>query len=360
MKKKILFFVDDYSGGAGNVVQLLANYYHANNIFEPVVALLNPHTKGYKLNSDIQVIECSLEKNLSKNKFLALCRNVKDVRRIVKQVNPTGIISFLDNVNTLVCISMFFNKMPIIVSERSNPLMIKPYGLLRHLRPIAYRRANKISVQCACFAKFMPGISHKILITPNPVLQPTHIKTTYKTDGIVNIVSCARLSPVKQFDKMIDAFGKAYTQNPNLRLTIYGEGQERALLEKKLSEEGLTLCVTLPGAVKNVHEKLSLADIYLMTSQQEGFPNALCEAMAVGLPVVAFACHEGLKDIVENEVNGYLVPQDDTTSMANVISQLAANETLRMRIGSKAKDIVNKFSVENICTLWSNEVIKLY
>ncbi len=354
MPKTILFFVDDYSGGAGNVVQILANEFHKLGEI-PVIAILNPHTKKYKLNEGIATIEYMMSKNTSKNKLVFLWRNLSTVRKIVKEVNPDVIVSFIDNINTNVCLSLFFKKrIPIIVSERSNPIAIQPYGLYRHLRPLAYRRANVITVQCEYFKNFMPNLKHKMVVTPNPVVKPAVTKESYLLGDKVKFVTCARLSTIKQLDKMIEAFNLIHRQIPNSQLTIFGEGPERHRLVLLIEQLSLNDSVFLPGATKNVFNELANSDIYLMTSKQEGFPNALCEAMSVGLPVVAFECHPGLRDIVECGKNGYLVSPDNINEFAQCTIMLLSDETLRKRIGQNAKKIVTKFSIKNVSIIWDN------
>ncbi len=358
--KKVLLFVDDYSGGAGNVIQLLANSLYQKGEFIPVVILLNPHTQCYKLDVGIQVIESLLAKNRTKNKLLFLKRNLKDIRNIIDEQSPDCIISFLDNINTQVCLAAYCSKIPIIVSERSNPIAIAPEGMWRYLRTFAYRRANKIAVQCSCFKNFIPSLVHKTFVAPNPVIKPKYLKYSYLSyDGLIRIISCARLVEIKQFDKMIEAFDISYRKYDNLRLTIYGEGPERENLEKLIVDKELQDVVSLPGVSRNVHAVLRQSDIYLMTSSQEGFPNALCEAMAVGLPVVAFMPHEGLRDIVNDGYNGFLVAPGDVNMMAERLEQLATNQSLREKIGLNAKSIADNFSIDVIRDLWEGVMSSL-
>lgn len=358
MKTKILFFVDDYSGGAGNVVQILANEFEKMPDFCPVVAVLNPHSTKYKLSESIQTIEYKMSDNKSRNKLVFLWRNLKTIRKIVDEVQPDRIISFLDNINTNVCISLFFKRsIPIIVSERSNPLAIKPYGLYRHLRPLAYWRANKISVQCECFKEFMPRLKSKMIVTPNPISQPPITKTDYNIEGMVNFISCARLVEIKQIDLMIMAFAKIHSKFKNSILTIYGDGPQRKDLLLLIGQLKLNDCVFLPGATNKVYQNLCSADIYLMTSRQEGFPNALCEAMAVGLPVIAFECHQGLRDIVDNGMNGFLIQPGDINAISSHALKLINDDCLRKNIGQKAKNIVDKFSTKKICSIWKKIII---
>ena len=158
---------------------------------------------------------------------------------------------------------------------------------------------------------------------------------------------------------MVEAFDVLYKRGVACVLVIYGEGVERAALEQMVAERRLQGAVMLPGAVKNVHQVLAQSDVYLMTSQQEGFPNALCEAMAVGLPSVSFACHEGLRDIVQDGDNGFLVAPDDVAAMADRMEQLANDATLRERMGRAAGRIAERYNLERTYEQWHAIIARL-
>lgn len=359
-RSKILMFVDDYSGGAGNVMQILANEFYRNGRYEPVVVFLNPHTDRYKLDVSIRVINHPLSQFKSTNKFAQFLRSIHSVNHLIEREEPIAIISFLDNINTLVSFARYFNhSVPIVVCERSNPLVIKPSLAWRLLRAIAYRRADVITVQCSNFASFMQSQRHKIIVTPNPIITPEKVKKDYTINGPVKLVSCARLSSIKQHHKMIDAFELLWMRGLPCQLTIYGEGPERPLLEKMIVEKGLQGVVKLPGAVKDVHHRLLDSDIYLMTSSQEGFPNALCEAMAVGLPSVSFMCHEGLMDIVQDGVNGFLVEPNDVVAMADRVQQLVSDLLLREQMGRAACYIAERYNLRATYEMWTSIIENL-
>ena len=357
-KCKVMMFVDDYSGGAGNVIQIMANEFYLKEKYLPTVVTLNPHSLKYKIDRHIQTIEHPLSQYKSINKVSQFLKMVRSVGRIIEKGKPDVIISFLDNINTLVLLSQYFNhSIPIVACERSNPIVVHPNKLWSTLRSIAYRRANIVTVQCSNFKSFMPSIQDKVQIMPNPVLSPACEKTDYAISGTVKFVSCARLHPIKQHYKMIDVIECLYKKGVDCCLTIYGDGPERNNLENIIAIKGLQNIVNLPGAVQNVHQLLSEGDIYLMTSYQEGFPNALCEAMAVGLPTISFKCHDGLMDIVQDGVNGFLTEMNDVQSMAYRMEQLSKSQLLRKQIGEAAKCAMKQFNVDTIYERW-DELIR--
>lgn len=354
---KILFVVDDFGGGAGNVIQILANEFsHREN--DVIVLLLNYHTQNNHLNETISVIIHGISSKNESNKVVWFKNTIMGLRKLIVQLNPDVVISFIDNNNTLTGFSLMFEKIPLIVSERSNPNVIKPMGVWWLLRIPAYLRANAVTVQCSNFVKFNRLFSRKTYVTPNPIIAPAIQKKIKKAScDEIRIVSCGRLARIKRFDLMIRAFNIIHKQFPNSVLYIYGEGSERVNLEKLIAELSLTDSVVLAGRTDDVYTVLQNSDIYLMTSDQEGFPNALSEAMAIGLPSIAFECHEGLRDLIDDGINAYLVPSKNIELMAERVITLIKDKRLRCTFSENAKLVSEKFSVSGVGDIWE-ELIK--
>lgn len=351
---KILFVVDDFDGGAGNVIQILANEF-SNRENDITVLLLNYHTDYNYLNDKISIIKHNVNNKNLKSKTRWLIKTIKEIKEVITNVKPNVVISFLDNNNTLVGLSLMFNKIPLIVSERNNTIAIKPKGMWRFLRVPAYLRADAITVQCSNFLNFNRLFKKKMSVTPNPIISPQSIKMDSKQiSNPVRIVSCARLIKRKRFDLMIRAFSLINKKNPNTTLYIYGEGYERDNLKKLISELSLNGKVFLPGRTNNVFDVLKKCDIYLMTSEQEGFPNSLSEAMAIGLPCVAFECHKGLQDLVNDSKNGFLIAPGNINLMAERVNALIESSDLREDISKQAKLVSEKFSVSSVSDLWED------
>ena len=348
---KIAVIVDDFHGGAGNIAQILA--LELSEEHRVSLVFTNMHSEPRYDLSRLDVYDQNVSINKG-NKVLGLVSSIKNMKRLIKKIDPDMIISFLDNTNTIVCLSQWFTKTPIVVSERNNVLSLIPKAPWDKLRRIAYRRADVVTVQFKVFAGFDNNrFLKKAVVTPNIVVCPDVVKEKYETDT-VKFVTFARLADVKRHDLMIELFDRAQSECPNMELHIYGEGKNEARLRKMIDEKGLQHKVFLHGYCKEVHQRLIENDVYLMTSLQEGFPNSLSEAMAVGLPSVSFECHEGIRDMTENDISGYVVDEGDNNAFVEKMLYLARNVDTREKMGRKAREISSRFSKENVMKTWLN------
>lgn len=347
---RILIVVDDYQDGAGNIAQLLALHLKKRKNEISILCTNNHSAPRYYLDG-IQ----RYDKNFSQisgspiKRFGLMLRCIRDT---AKKARSKMIISFIDNNNTLSCFAFMFSKLPIIVSERSNPVAIQPEFPWNHLRRMAYRRADAVSVLFDSFTGFDYGrYLDKCIVTPNFVKEADCHKTDY-SGGTTSFISCGRFAPIKRFDLMIEMFARAYEKNKTIDLHIYGSGQMRDRLQDRIATLGLEKVVSLHPYTENVYETLAKHDVYLMTSEQEGFPNALCEAMAAGLPVIAFCCHEGLRELVQDGENGFLIEDDSKDDFVETMIGLSENHEICERIGNEAKKITQIYSEQEVMKRW--------
>ncbi|MFR8835333.1 glycosyltransferase [Bacteroides nordii] len=358
---KIIFFTDDIKGGAGNVAQQLSIIYSQKGHDVSLVFWSITAKTRYDLSS-VKITNLHLEKYDEASRLTGFYYRIKEYKKVIKKIKPDLIIAFLDIINTHVLISQYNTQIPIIVSERTNPFAYKLPLYWNILRLICYKkRANTITVLFDEFKQFFPvNIRSKIITIPNCFTVPEQQKEDYSIqDRPVTFVSFARLTVVKRFDLMISLFRKIHQQNVNTRLYIYGVGPEYNSLKKLIKKMGMIDIVYLKGYCTNVSDELIKGDIYLMTSKYEGFPNALCEAMACGLPSVSISTHQGMRKIVYNDVNGYIVEENSSDLFVQRCVELAENESLRKRIGHNAKEISHKYSFDRIITLWDNTITNL-
>jgi glycosyltransferase involved in cell wall biosynthesis len=165
-------------------------------------------------------------------------------------------------------------------------------------------------------------------------------------------VAAGRLTEQKGFDRLLDAWPHVLASHPGWELRIFGDGAEREALERQAAALGIADSVRLPGFTRALHDELTRASVYVMTSRQEGFPMVLLEAMGAGLPVVSVDCHTGPRDIVSDGVDGRIVPEDDRDALVEAIGALMADAGLRRRYGAAAVEAAARYEPGRIAARW--------
>ena len=168
------------------------------------------------------------------------------------------------------------------------------------------------------------------------------------------VIAVGRLEYQKGFDILIDVWKKVNKICDDWTLEIYGEGNERKNLEKKIKKYGLEDKIFLKGIEENIGSKYLESSIYIMTSRFEGMPMVLLEAQSYGLPIVSFDCPCGPKDIIINGKNGYIANFGDIEEISNKILRLIQNENLRKEFGRNALKNIDRYSKDKIIKKWEN------
>ena len=166
------------------------------------------------------------------------------------------------------------------------------------------------------------------------------------------VIAVGRYTYQKGFERLVDAWHLLASRFPDWKLDIIGDGEERPLLEQRIRSYGLDRQVTLTRPTQEIGKVYMEASILASSSRYEGLPMVLLEAQAFGLPIVAFQCKCGPKDIVSDGINGYLVPEGDIAGMAQQLEILMKDEALRKRMGLKAKESALRFNEEVIMKKW--------
>jgi glycosyltransferase involved in cell wall biosynthesis len=200
-------------------------------------------------------------------------------------------------------------------------------------------------------------------VIPNPVLAPPsekYITNEYHhgSKKIYRIISLGRLIPIKGFDRLIKAFSNIASSYPEWLLEIWGDGPSRIELNNTILSLHLEDRIKMPGITKDPYQELSKSDLFVMSSHTEGFPMALCEAMACGLPVIRFDCPSGPREIIRDGMDGILVPNDDIDALAKAMANLIENPDIRDQLAHNARDIVSRFGIEGIAAQWETVIDK--
>ena len=275
------------------------------------------------------------------------------LRRAIRESAPRAVISFLDQVNVLVLLATRGLGLPVIVSERMSPAHHAIGETWSVLRWWTYPRATRLVVQHRdVLAYFAAPVRRKGRIVPNPVAAPPAARAAPPGRRPHTVAAMGRLTPQKGFDVLLRAFADVAPGCPEWSLVIWGEGGLRGELERLRDELGLRGRAFLPGRTREPFGKMRQADLFVLSSRYEGFPNVLCEAMACGLPVVSVDCPTGPGRIVRDGVDGLLVPPGDPRALADGMRRLMRDAAGRRRLAARAPEVVERFGLEKVMRAW--------
>lgn len=358
-KKKIAFLIPSLStGGAERVVVSLANKFVEK--FEVFVIVLNYTDTVYKVNNDVHIIYLRDKYLPSSSSFEAIKSNLINLKKIFKIVKANQIsmlIGFTTSVNVLTIIIAKLLKKPNLISERNNPEVYFPNTFWKNLRSLSYPFTDGLIVQTEFIKGFYERIlkEEKIQIIPNPIDEMMLIEKRDYRDRENIILTVGRLDANKNQRLLIEAFANLNVFN--WKLLIVGDGVLRREYEEMVISLGIASKVEIVGNVNNVQDYYNKAKIFVFTSDSEGFPNALLEAMSFGLPCISTDCPSGPSEIIEDNENGYLIEVNNRIQLEHCLTKLMNSSELRSDFSNKALKSTSKFKIEEIYKKWENLVI---
>lgn len=194
------------------------------------------------------------------------------------------------------------------------------------------------------------GNSCRVDVVPNALPQGTPLRRSALRGTVA--VSAGSLIRRKGFDLLVDAWRPVAAAHPDWRLRIFGAGAEAASLAAQIESAGLTGTVTLEGFDPDLRQRLDEASLFVLPSRREGMPMVLLEAMAAGLPVVAFDCPTGPAEVLEGGRSGRLVPVGDTTGLSEAVLRVVSDEAERRRLADAGSARVRDFDPRRTAARW--------
>lgn len=354
IKKICLIIPSLRHGGSERVMSLLANEWVIKKGVMVYLILQTKQKIFYDLHKDVRLIEPAItyKKNWF-SKSLYKLKIIFYIRKKCNQIKPDSILSFNERYNNIVLLSLLGTPYRKYVSDRNSPF--NNLGLVHNfLRKILYKNAEGIIAQTntAKEVLFKSTANKNIRVIPNPLrsFSPIFLE---KKNIILNV---GRLVEQKNQLELIEIFSKCNYKNWVLK--IYGSGHLKEEIKNKIIELNLQKHVELNEFTQNIDAVFGQAKIFALPSLYEGFPNALIEAMAHGLPSISYDCHTGPKDIIEDNTNGLLVPLSNKKVFVEKLNSLMGDEHQRMLLSTEAKKVNEIYSLNKISREYYNFVTK--
>ena len=343
MKKALIYNMSLARGGAERVTVYLAEYLARNGVACDIITE-RVYDHEYDVPNGVNRICLSRGNYFSK---------VHELRKLIKQSGADVLLVMAVPNCIYASLAALGLKIRVVVSERNDPANFLGKPAVKHLSRFLMKFAHGFVFQTndakAYYAKKLSG---RGTVIPNPLFTDS-LPPAYEGEREKNIVSAGRLVPQKNQKMLIDAFSIFSKDHPDFSLTIYGEGALRGALETQARELGLDGKVFLPGNVSDLLQRTKSSAAFVMSSDFEGMPNALIEAMAIGLPCISTDCPcGGPGELINNGENGLLVPVGDTAALSDALKKLVDNPQLSEKIQKNAPSIRERLDSDLIGKAW--------
>ena len=364
---RILYHIDQLylHGGAERVTTLKANglIKYTNN----EVIILTYEQRGretqYNIDKDVKFIDLGINyyRNLSFFHPLNIIKTLKHIfllKRQIVSLKPDVIICVLSGPDSLF-LPLINGKIPLIKEYHSSRYneKLKMKNTKGFFKKSFYTFSTWIERKYSCCIALnkdeLPFFnSNNVKIISNPI-EVTEVPSLASNNKIV--IAAGRISPVKGYDMLIDSWKIVNISYPDWKLHIFGDGDDQLIANLKNRIEILKIqnSAFLLGATTKLKEELRDSSIFVMSSRSESFGMVILEAQAEGLPVVAFDCPTGPRNIIHDGIDGLLAHAEDINDLANKIITLIKDSDFRKTLGENGKENVKRFALVNISQEWN-------
>lgn len=343
-------------GGAERVISILANIWCDMGHEVSIFITATDRQPVYKMNKKIKVEYFAdyNEKGVSHFKLIAA------IRKFVRKEKPDSVLSFMNDVCAYTIIALMGTGIPVIYSERNDPNKTNQGKIEKICRKIVENGATYIVFQTngakMCYSE---KVQRKSGIILNPVELNKIPVRTLENINYSEIVSVGRLESQKNQELLIDAFSLVSQKHKDVILKIFGEGSLKNKLQNRIDELGLTDKVLLMGAKSDVLERIKESFFFVLSSDFEGLPNSLIEAMCMGMPCISTDCSPGgARQLLGNE-RGLIVPCGYKEELAEAINMYLENKDIAMRYGEEAYKLRDEIESHTVAKEWINLIEKL-
>lgn len=342
-------------GGAERVASLLCTYWAEQGHAVTLITFEAEGAEGtYELDKRVSIrrVDALNRIRVPSARLVTNFRRLARIRAVFKGCSPDVIVAFTTEANIVAVLSAVGLSVPVVISERNQP--DRP-GLGRFtlaMRRLSYELATALVFQSEALARWgRKRFRVPVHVLPNPVQLDAWREGNADRSG-KRLIAVGRLVRQKGFDLLIESFERIAGRHAGWMLRIYGEGPERETLAAQIAAVGLAERVELPGVRNDISVVLAGADLLVLPSRFEGYPNVLLEALAAGLPVIATDCPGATAEIAGGGRYALLVPPENVEALSEALDRMMESEELRARFAGQARDAVSALDVAQIGRRW--------
>lgn len=362
---RIVFHLNSLErGGAERVVSNLAGQFVQNG-YEVYIATEWQGEDEYVIDERIKRVHVGLtSKQEQKGRIGKFVARIFNLRRFLLEVNPDIVIAFARKANYRALTATIGTKMPVVISVR-----IAPVGCYDHLTdkiqiPLLFRRAAGGVFQTQEQKEFFPEHLQKKSKVILNAINSKFIGNEIPNEREKVVVHSGRIVDFKNQLMLIRAFVRVHETHPDYMLKIYGPDAGDGTwqkLEQCICENHAHSYVKLMGSSNQLEKDLITGALAAFSSDVEGMPNAMLEAMALGLPVIATDCPPGgPRMVITPEENGLLIPVGDEDAMVESINRLIENPEFAEKLGRNAAKISEIAGEKGIFKEWERYLQEVY
>lgn len=353
-RKKIAFYIGSLAkGGAERVFVNLAAYFREEG-YAVVMVTQYQKEEEYKLPDGMERVLSDIEEEkVSASRVVNFFRRLNKLHVIWKEQKADLVLSCIGKNNFMAVVTTMGTKTKAVVSVVGETKEEYPSRGMRMLADFLFSRAAGVILQTERSKSFFcRKVREKAVILPNS-LNPAFIMPRYEGVREKRIVSVGRMDANKNHEMQLRAFAALKDKYPDYTLEIYGDGELRSHIEETAAQLGIAERLFLPGVVQDVAARIEKASLFLLTSYSEGVSNALIEALALGLPVIATDVPSGgTEELMTDGVNGLVIPAGDQTALTRAMDRLLEEPDYADRLGREAARIQESLAPERVNSMW--------
>lgn len=361
MTRKIVFHLNCLEqGGAERVVTNLANQFAAAG-YEVIIATEWYGENEFQTDERVRRVHVGLrDGDEKKHRLIQFYLRVKYLKKFLKREKPDILIPFARKALYRGLMAAYFTRIPVLISIRTDPAGHYEERSDKIQIPFLFPRADGCVFQTEGARNFFaPRLQENSRIILNPI-NPKYIGVPEPAVRTKTVVQSGRLVDFKNQPMLIRAFVEVHKKHPDYDLKIYGGDSfdgTKEILEKIIEENQAESYIKLMGASDSLEKELADAALFAFTSDWEGLPNALMEAMALGLPIVATDCPcGGPRTIMTHEKDGLLIPIKDQKALEDAVNRLIEDPALAARLGREARKIAERANGQAVYEQWRDYI----